>query len=324
MQDKNLAHKKNLNTDNNISKTGYRALFLLMNLLKSPLSRDEILEVFKNDFIVQNSLSKDSVTNTVNALKKSGCIISRPTQRTKNKYILRYHPFKTYLNKDNVEALQTLRENIVTLGDWELLIKLNDLYGKFAYFVEDNEIKNILLYNHPLRNIDINLLKRLISYCKSKQFININYISSINGAEGLDFIPEYITLENEKLYLWGHNKKHNEFAYLRIDKINQVNAVFFIDENSKTETYKKEEIIVKYKLKGLSSMMYLAEIGEKIIEETPEEEYKLTIIATVSNKFSFLQKILSYGTDCLIISPDSIKKELLKKLEMMKSGYKDE
>ena len=192
------------------------------------------------------------------------------------------------------------------------------------YFVEDNEIKNILLYNHPLRNIDINLLKRLISYCKSKQFININYISSINGAEGLDFIPEYITLENEKLYLWGHNKKHNEFAYLRIDKINQVNAVFFIDENSKTETYKKEEIIVKYKLKGLSSMMYLAEIGEKIIEETPEEEYKLTIIATVSNKFSFLQKILSYGTDCLIISPDSIKKELLKKLEMMKSGYKDE
>ncbi len=323
MQNKNLAHKKNLNTDSNISKTGYRALFLLINLLKSPLSRDEILEIFKNDFIVQNSLSKDSVTNTINALKKAGCIISRPTQRTKNKYILRYHPFKTYLNKNHVEALQTLRENVVTLGDWELLIKLNDLYTKFAYFVEDDEVKNILLYNHPLKNIDINLLRRLISYCKSKQFININYISSINGAEGLDFIPEYITLENEKLYLWGYNKKYNEFAFLRIDKINQVNAVFFIDESSQSKHYHKEETIVTYKLKGLSAMMYLTEIGEKIIEESPEKEYQLTITAKVSNKFSFLQKILSYGTDCLIISPDSIKKELLKKLETMKSSYKN-
>ena len=45
MQDKNhqILLQKNLNQDNNISKTGYRALFLLLKLLESPMTRDEIL-----------------------------------------------------------------------------------------------------------------------------------------------------------------------------------------------------------------------------------------------------------------------------------------
>ena len=106
---------KNLNQDKNISKTGYRTLYLFMELLKSPKTRDELLDCLKKDIILKNECSKDSITNTINALRKVGCVISRPSLRTKNKYILKSHPFTKTLSKENIDALLTLRESITSL-----------------------------------------------------------------------------------------------------------------------------------------------------------------------------------------------------------------
>ena len=42
----------------NITKTGYRALFILMKLIEKPLSRDEILECLSADPIAKKDFSK--------------------------------------------------------------------------------------------------------------------------------------------------------------------------------------------------------------------------------------------------------------------------
>ena len=314
-------HQKNLNPDNNISKTGYRALFILLKLLESPKSRTELLEYISCDPVIKNDLSKDSITNTINALKKAGCIISRPSQRTNNKYILKYHPFSLSLSKENVIALQTIRESLVTFGDWRLLINLNNLYAKIAKYVQDSTYQKILLYNHPLRDINHQIIKRLMFHAGIKKHTIVTYDSPERGKEDLYFTPEYITMENRKLYVWGYCKKYNEFSYLRVDRIKNVNFINFLAENDEDDEFQKSNIIVEYKLKGLSAVMFQTEIYETVLEKTPDEEYKMTVKAVVNNKFNFIQRILSFGSDCLLLSGDEIKNELEQKLKAMKEIY---
>lgn len=320
----NQAYQKSHNLDNNISKTGYRALFLLMKLIKSPKTRDEILECFNEDLVIRGDLSRDTATNTVNTLREAGCIISRPTQRTKNKYILSSHPFNIYLSKENIYALQALRESIISLGDWRLVLNLNNLYAKISNLAPDNETKNILLNEHPFKKINHSIINALLVLANIKKQTNICYNSPENGEESFDFSPEYITLENRKLYVWGYCQKHDNFSYLRIDRIKQVNLMNFLGENPEAEDFEKKELIVDYKLKNLSAMMFIENENEKIIAENINEEYPITVRTTVSNKFNFFQRILSFGADCKLISPEEIKQELIEKLKAIKAGYSDD
>lgn len=324
MQNKNPVYRKNPNTDNNISKTGYRALFLLMKLLESPKTRVEILDCFQEDLIIKNTLSKDSVTNTINALRKSGCVISRPTQRTANKYVLKSHPFTITLSKDNIDALQALRESIVTLGDWELLRRLNSLYMKFSLLAPDDESRNLLIFSHPLANINNKILNELVICAKIKRHTNICYNSPENGEEDLDFSPEFVTFESRKLYVWGYCKKYNRFSYLRIDRILRVNVMDFLGKDPEIQEFQKPIVVVEYKLKGLSALMYTEHEEEILISCDENAEYPVRVKCNVSNKFNFFQRILSYGTDCELIGPESIREEFLSILKSIKSVYQND
>lgn len=316
--------EKYLAPDSNISKTGYRALFVLFKLMELPRTRDEILELFSKDPILKHDISKDTVTITVNTLKKAGCIISRPSQRTSNKYVLKSHPFNLHFSMENIDALQALRESIITFQDLYLLIYLNNFYIKIAHLAPDEETKNILIYKHPLTEINYDILNELVIYARIKKPINICYDSPENKKENLDFIPEYLTFESEKLYVWGYCKKYDEFAYLRVDRIKRVNLVTAYSVPEENIEFKKPVETVVYKLKGYSALMYGENKEETVTYEDKDSEYPLTISAEVSNRFNFFQRILSYGTDCLIISPESAKAELKEHLKNIKAGYENE
>lgn len=320
----NLDFHSNVNADSNITKTGYRSVFLLMNLMEGPKTRAELLECFAKDPIINKDLSKDTITITVNTLRAAGCIISRPTQRTDNKYVFKSHPFLINLSRENIEALQTLREGIVTLHDWEMLIALNNLYAKFAEFAPDEESKNILLYNHPLSDINHGILRELMIFASIKKYTNIVYDSPENGEENLDFVPETIVFENEKLYAWGYCDKYKEMAYLRVDKIYRVNAVTFLGSKKEITELEIPATYVEYELKGYSALMYSENKSEVILSEDKKSEYSIKIGAKVTNKFNFTQRILYYGTDCRIIKPDSMRKEILDTLRKIKADYENE
>ena len=304
--------------ENNISKTGYRALFALQKLMEAPRTRSELLNLFIQDPIIGPDVSKDTVTNTINTLKQAGCIISRPTQRTINKYILKYHPFNISFSSENVEALQSLRESIASLEDLKLMIYLNSFYSKISALAPDSEHQNILLYKHPLKNIDYKILNELVVYSRLKKSVKICYDSPVYGKEDLDLLPEFLTFQNEKLYVWGYCNKHNEFAYLRVDKISRVK------QSKSGRDYEKPVVVTKYKLKGRSALMYLENSDEVIVSRNAEDVYPLVIKASVSNKFNFFQRILSYGTDCVILEPESMKEDFKEILSRIKAGYRNE
>ena len=317
-------HKSCAKVDNNISKTGYRALFLLLSLIKSPKTRDELIELFSKDSILGSDVSKDTLTITINTLKKADCIISRPNRKTNNKYVLKSHPFHIHLTKENVYALHSLREDIITLNDFELLIYLNNLYFKIAHLAPTIELQNLLLYKHPLNGIDYEILNELVIYTNINKHTNISYNSPQNGKENLDFIPKYFSFENGKLYVWGFCEKHNDISFLRVDRIKKVNLVTFAGKERIGENIQPETEIIKYSLKGYSAKLYVENENEKIIYSDTTKEPIIVVESCINNKFNFFQRILSYGQDCKIIYPESVKLEFLEILQSIKRGYLDE
>lgn len=319
-----IEQKTNQNPDSNISKTGYRALFVLIKLLEAPYTREELVEICKNDPIINKEFSTDTITYTINTLKEAGCIISHPNQKYGHKYLVKYHPYNALLKKEHVSTLQALRESLATLNDWELIIYLNNFYAKLAKIAEDEESKQHLIYNHPLKNIDYKILNELMVCAqRTTEHINITYDSPENGLEELDIAPEYMTYENDKLYVWGHCKKYDQISYLRVDRIKRVNTVTFTFCADKGKINKKPLLKAEYKLKGYSALMYSDNEHEYILSHDVKSEYPLTIIAEVKNEFNFYQRLLSYGTDCMIVSPESVKQEFLARLKRVKSRYEN-
>lgn len=316
--------KKSPNAENNLSKTGYRALFLLLKLIEGPKTTEELISLVSVDPILKNDISKDTITVTINTLRKAGCVITRPTWKSGSKYILKAHPFVAKLTKENINTLQTLRKSISTLGDWQLLILVNKFYAKIAHLAPDDESRDLLLYKHDLKDVNYQVLNELILYCKLKKTINFCYDCPEHGREDIDFAPEKITFENEKLYVWGYHQKHGKVCFLRVDKISQICLLTDINFEEKSYLPDKSTGCITYKLKGYSAMMYGENNNEIIICCDSKSEYPLTIKAYIENQFNFFQRILSYGTDCVISAPESAKRDFMQVLKNIKEDYINE
>ena len=314
----------NQNTDkltvkeSGVSKTGYRALFLLRLLLESPKTRDELIERFSKDSVIAKDLSKDTVTNTVNLLRMAGCIITRPNMRTDFRYVLREHPFSAKLSKFDVKCLQALRNGIISLGDWQLIESVNALYGKIVKLTGDAQSHNELIYNQPLNIVDKKVLYDLVRYAKVKKTVSVLYDSAANGIEHLEFIPDFIQFENEKLYVWGYSYKYKNIGYLRVDKIKSVDIINFSDNSRILGKYFAQIPRVTYKLSGYAAYMFKEDRLQKIIDKNDDH---IVVEATIYSEFNFVQKLLMYGYDCEIVAPTEFREKFVSIIREMRAPY---
>lgn len=304
-----------------ISKTGYRALLLFRLLLESPKTRDEIIEIFTKDPFIGKDLSKDTITNTANALRDCGCLIARPNMRTDFRYVLSDHPFAIKISKRHGQYLQNLRKSIISYGEWEKIEQLNRLYIKIAEFAQDTETRDMLLYNRPLKDIDDEILRDVVRYAKSKKTVNFSYNSPKNGIEDLKFIPDFIQFENDKLYVWGYSFKYDNIGYLRIDKIKSVNIISFEKNDKIFEEYRNKITKATYSLHDYCAQIFVESEHEKIIKKTKS---KILVEATVYSEFNFLQKILSYGPDCALHEPQDLRTKFIDMVKNLRAAYDKE
>ena len=141
------------------------------------------------------------------------------------------------------------------------------------------------------------------------------YNSPNSGEKEICIKAEKLTHENGSFYLWGYNDELKETLYLRLDRIKSIKTVNIKEKNKINKTFE-----VKYKLIGNSAFSFVPSESEKILEKN---DTYLIVQAKINNKFKFIQNTLSYGSDCIIISPDNIRKEIIFKLKMMAEIHKD-
>ncbi len=298
----------------NISLTAYRALFVLGLLIEKPRSRQKIVEMLRLNELTSRYATLETVRVTINTLKAAGCLISRPTTKNGFEYSLISHPFRIEIPKIQLTCLNIVRHNILQLGDWKLILKINDLYEKIVAKTHNDEKITYIKNSEPFRDVDREVLHTLSSSCIKNKEVNIIYNSSQFGLEKLQLVTDKLVCENGRLYLWCYLYKYNSYAYLRVDRIKSISSI-----SLHPKTIKKEVFVAKYVVKGDSITTFKPEEGEKIIERT--DKY-LLVEASVLNEFKFIQRLLQLGFDFQLISPEYLKEDIICKLRSVKQGYK--
>lgn len=305
----------------NISITAFRIISILNMLLVEPLSDEEINQKLQENIKGARSLSKDTISIYINTLRAIGCEITRSSKKNNYKYVLKSHPFNLNLSNEEVNTFIEMKKYISSLGNWKLSLETDDLLNKIVDIITPEnkkkylDLKSIVLCREiNIENL-LNELNLIENYCNKNSDILIIYDSPSSGEKNIYLKAEKITLENGAFYLWGYNYELDETSYLRFDRIKSVEPAIM------KERKEKEGFMVKYKLTGISAYSFHPCPSCRIIEKKRDNE--LVIEAKVTNKFKFIQEIMSYGFDCTVLSPETIRQEVIQKLKMMIETNKD-
>lgn len=296
-----------------ISITGYRTLLVYKSLLEKGRSVNELIEILSNNKNTNKAVSKDTVRITINTLKASGCDISRPIKSNGYKYELIKHPFVLMLSEEQFNQFIKLRSRFAAEATYDKVFTLNSLYDKFFNLTQNDEYITILKESAPLLGVNLDIVREFAGPKLKNKKVNIHYDSPTYGEEDIDIIPQRLSYENAKLYLCCFIYKYGQFSILNLDRIMKIN-------NVSLSKFSKEEIYydVYYKLTGESLTAFVPETYEEVVERG--EDY-IVVNAKVANEFCFIQRILLFGRDFRIISPDFFKEKLINKIKQIREGY---
>lgn len=299
-----------------ISWTGLRLIIIFAALLEKPLSANEIQKYFEENHYPKNLFSKDTLRNDINALKLAGCEISRADKANNFKYNMISNPFNLQIDKEMAKSLYRVYDKIYKILNFEQLILLENLFEKFANYTKDKEIAEYLKGISLLSKIDKNLIMDLNSACLKNQEIEFDYKAPNSGLQKITMLAEDLEFRSKKLYITGYCFTYGSNSFLKVSNI-QTPVIFHLNKSS----VKDNIISIHYKLFGHAMMNFYPNNNEKILEKN---ENSILVEYKESNKFKIYQRLLAYGGDCEIISPDEIKEEIKSKLLKMLEMYKNE
>ncbi len=312
----NVSKLKPVRKLNNASLTGYK-IFKILKLLKTDACSDADINMeFLKDKLLKKAVSKDTICLYINTLRKIGCDISRPTKTNSYKYVLKYNPFDFTIKDSEHDTLCTIMSSLIRTNDWKFILEVNDAFNELK---KQSQGKNFdfLGIISDIANIDKKIILELQKYCSKKRIISVDYSSpSSLTLKKITLIPDEMFIENEKFYLWGYNFEKKEMQYIRIDRIKSIKSVSI--KESKIPAFKTP--IATFKIKNELCKTFIPESHQKILSRNENE---LLIQEPITNKFKFIQKILSYGENCLLLSPKTVVEEVKLMLEFMERTYEN-
>src|SRR5574344_2259258 len=159
---------KNKKVDCNVmSLTGFRTLILLRELLKGPMSNEEINQCFLNNEYIKETFSADTLRLYINSLRDVGCEISKAGKSTNNKYVLTSHPFTMGITKSQLSSVLKVYCNIydkIVIND---VILLKNIFEKISKIVPP-DFSELILNSSLLKGIDLDFLNEINLSVKKK------------------------------------------------------------------------------------------------------------------------------------------------------------
>lgn len=297
-----------------INLTGVRLIVLFSFLLDAPRSAEEIYQYLRESDYPKEGISIDTVRNDMNSLRQAGCVISRADKSNGFKYKLISHPFELNIDLDLAEALAKLYYKGIESYTVKQLAFLDNLFIKLAKYTKEESVAEFLLGISIIKNIDKTLLKDLYNAYKNEKTVSFIYSAPNSGKQQIKFLIEDFEIRSKKLYVNGYSITHNAKAFFLVSKIKTPITVHLQKEVIKNLTQ-----TVRYELRNNEVFKYCQIEKEKVIEKNKE---RIVIELTSDNEFKIIQRLLSYGANCKIISPNSIKEKMIETLKKMEQAYK--
>lgn len=298
-------------TYNLMSFTGFKALVMFALLTEGPKSYEEISKYMENHPYLREKISIDTMRVYINSLKRIGCEIKRTKGDDKiSKYAITSHPFELKVSPEQLKILLIAYKNLIQNISITELLYLDNFFEKIGNYTRNEKLIDEIKSVSILSGINKQLLEELLECCNKKLQIVIKYSSPNSGLKDITILTDKIEVKNNKIYLYGLTEEYQEYTGFLINRIKSIEEIK-INKTINNPTFIK----VVYEIE---SKIYEPDQNEVIVKET---DNKKTIQATISNKFLFIQKLLEYGPQCKIISPNNFKTEFINTLKDMKAGY---
>lgn len=296
-----------------MSFTAFKALVMFTELTKSPKSYKEICDIFYNHPYLREQISIDTFRVYMNSLKRFGCEVKRIKGEDKeSRYYISSHPFELKYTKDQLQSALKVFKSLVKNMDIDELLMMEEFFEKIGCYIKNedfiNEVKKVSL----LKDINKDILKTLIECCKNKNQIIITYASPNSGNKKMELIADKIEINNGKIYLYGTGFEYKQYGSFLLNRIKKIDEI----KIEKTMPNGLVEVEVVYEIYHTAD--FQPETYEKVIKKDSD---KLTIEAKTSNTFLLTQRLLSFGNNCKIVSPEDFKNEFVTLLKDMKAGY---
>lgn len=296
-----------------INLSGVRLLVIFSLLLESPKNIDEIAEYFIENSYPKELFSADTLRNDLNLLRLAGCEISRANRYDDNRYVLTSHPFELDFDIEIAKSLLKIYNRIYKDLSVVHLMLIDDLFLEISKYAKSEEVSEFLRGISLIKNLNKEIINDLLKAKASRSKISFVYKAPNTGKQTFEFFIEDLEVRNRKLYFSGYNVTLKKNSFLLVSRIVST-ITFFLKSEKRNKGIQK----VVYELRNIAKMNFEPAENEKIIEFDAE---KIVVELTSDNKFKIIQKILSYGPDCTVISPEEIKQEVIETLMRMRSVY---
>lgn len=297
-----------------INLTGVRLLVIFSLLVESPKTAEEINDYFVKNNYPKDLFSSDTLRNDMNALRLAGCEISRADKHNDYRYNLISHPFELKIDMDFAKSLAKIYNRIYKDLKLRDLVLIEKLFNEFAKYTDSEETSEFLKGVSLIKNIKKDILSDLIKAQNSQGKIQFEY-KSPTGKSNIEFIVEDFEFRNKKLYIDGYSITHQNNSFLLVSKITSPITFFLKKEEIENATFK-----VVYELRNSARINFEEKDDEKVVKSAKDV---LTVEFSTDNKFKLFQKILSYGANCVVISPSEIRQEVIEKLKVMREVYRN-
>lgn len=295
-----------------ISLTGTRALVLIGLLISAPQSFEEIKQKFLEMRLFEEKSSDDILRIDIGTIKSMGCELSRPCVSNGYRYSLQKHPFSLVLTKDDVKLLKRAYNKLKNNLTLETLYDYDDLFRKIANQVYDEEIKEELLGISILKYYDIQELKEISSDCKEQKIYELVYRNQETKKETLKKIKvQRLTFQNDKIYLYGYDFEKEDSTVLMYKRIKKI-----ISKTDDEKVIKPKNFLAKYELQNIDKNELLED--ENVVQQN-EKTY--IIEGAFYNEFYATQRVLSFGSRCVVLEPLEFRDFVIDKLKAMKEVY---
>lgn len=314
-QSQSSPHSKPTMDDLNINISAYRALYILILLVRFPaLSLAELNHYLSTNPLIGKHFHEETISNYIIFLRKLGCQIQRPSSQNGFKYQLGKTPFSMQGKESDLQIAQKLVSLVASHPDEELHIQLLDIFRRILKWPSHLKQQEFLLQEVELALPSVavqknrELLKKYRKYCREAQILELDYQSDSTTKTTMTIEPSQVIQDGAKLYLLGVEREHHRMVKLSLEKIISVRQ-----SPSKIE-HRLKSVTVVFELYGRLAKTYRLYPNESVVSQTADT---LVIQAKTYEYTTLLQRLMKYNVNCKVVSPHYVVEEMQLKIRKL-------
>jgi len=288
---------------------------LLLLLYENKADYNRVIEIFKDDLNESQSINNVQVVlnKYINALKVFGVKV----RKVKNKFVLESSLYSIKFTQEDLKSISILQNSVENFPDDDIANDIKD-FIRILMFRMDNDSKNRL--NNINNKYDFSFyysnlrtqIEQCEQICKEKFLTTIIYLKN-NKEVKCKCTPKEVLYETKTVYLRVYDIVKRENIDISISNILSVIKLPQLANNTELTT------TVVYKLKNRLAKTY--KIKENEYSDGYDEDGNLTIINKNEPFDKLLKRLMRYTYNCEIMSPKTLRNEMIQMINDTLNGY---